>query len=83
MLRLFRASQRESERPSLLRENASTFIGEGDGLTSLERKREKCICVLPSLVAHAIRYKTVVDVYNIVLCQTHVADFTMFAWYGK
>ena len=40
---------------SVLGESASPFIGEGDGLTS-ERKR---VCVLPSLVAHAIGYKVV------------------------
>ena len=38
-----------------LGEGASPFIDEGDGLTS-ERKR---VCVLLSLVAHAVGYKTV------------------------
>ena len=40
----------------LLGESASPFIGEGDGLTSLERER---VCVFPSLVVHAVGYKTI------------------------
>ena len=47
---------------SLLGESASRFIDEGDGLTS-ERERVR---MLLSLVAHAVGYKTVVDVYNTV-----------------
>ena len=42
----------------LLGECASPFIGEGNGLTSLERERKR-VCVLPSLVAHAVGYKVV------------------------
>ena len=38
-----------------LGEGASLFIDEGDGLIS---ERES-VCVLPSLVAHAIGYKVV------------------------
>ena len=49
----------------LLGESASPFIGEGDGLTSLERERKR-VCALPSLVAHAIGYETIVDAHNIV-----------------
>ena len=45
-------------------ESASPFIVEGDGLTS-QRKRE-WIRVLPSLVAHAVGYETVVGTHNII-----------------
>ena len=45
-------------------ESVSPFIGEGDDLTS-ERERE-CARVLLSLVAHAVRYKRVVDAHNTV-----------------
>ena len=58
------SSRRESERPFLLGESASPFIGEGDGLKN-QRKRE-WIRVLPSLVAHAAGYETVVGVHNTV-----------------
>ena len=54
---LSRASQ-------FLGESSSPFIVEGDGLTS-QRKRE-WIRVLPSLVAHAIGYETVVGAHNTV-----------------
>ena len=47
-----------------------------------EKKRE-CIRVLPSLVAHAVRYETVIDTHNNVYVQTHLAGSTVFAWYGK
>ena len=47
---------------SLLGESASLFIDEGDDLT---RERE-IVRMLLSLVAHAVRYKTVVDVHNTV-----------------
>ena len=68
MLRLSRASQREreSERPSLLGESTSPFIGEGDGLTSKREKERECVRVLPSLVAHAIGYETIVGDDNTV-----------------
>ena len=49
----------------LLGESASPFIGEGDGLISLERERKR-VCVLPSLVAHVVGYKTVVGAHNTV-----------------
>ena len=83
MLRLSRASQRESERPSLLGERASPFIGEGDGLTSKREKERECVRVLPSLVAHAIGYETIVNAHNTVRAQTHLIGFTVFVWYGK
>ena len=47
-----------------------------------EKERE-CISVLPSLVAHAVGYETVVNAHNIVYVQMHVAGSTVFAWYGK
>ena len=39
--------------------------------------------MLPSLVAQAIRYETVVGAHNIVYVQMHVAGSTVLAWYGK
>ena len=36
--------------------------------------------MLPSLVAHAVGYKTVVDAHNTVYVQMHVAGSTVFAW---
>ena len=39
--------------------------------------------MLASLVAHAIGYKTIVGVHNIVHAQTRLAGFTVFVWYGK
>ena len=47
-----------------------------------EKERE-CIRVLPSLVAHAVGYETVVGAHNTVYVQMHVAGSTMFTWYGK
>ena len=47
---------------SSLGDGASPFIEEGDDLTST-RKRGS---VLPSLVAHVVGYKTVVDAHNTV-----------------
>ena len=47
------------------------------------KKERECIRVLPSLVAHAVGYETVVDVHNIVYVQMHVAGSIVFAWYGK
>ena len=52
------------------------------GSYKLEKGRE-CICVLPSLVAHAVGYETDVDAHNIVYVQMHMAGSTVFAWYGK
>ena len=50
----------------LLAESASPFIDEGDGLTSeRERERER-VCMLLSLVAHAVGYKMMVGVHNTV-----------------
>ena len=39
--------------------------------------------MLPSLVAHAIRYETIVCAHNIVHAQMHLVGFIVFAWYGK
>ena len=46
-----------SESTYLLGESASPFIDEGGGLTR-ESMRER-VCVLPSPVAHTVRYKAV------------------------
>jgi len=69
----------------LLGESSSPFIVEGDGLTNQKgRERESvCIHVLPSLVAYAVGYETVIGTHNIVYVQTHLAGSTVFAWYGK
>ena len=55
-LKLSRESR--NDRPSL-GESAFPFIGEGDGLTSVRECETKRVCVLPSLVAHTVRYKVV------------------------
>ena len=47
---------------SFLGESASPFIDEGDGLTS-EREGVR---LLPSLVAHADGYRTMVGAHNTV-----------------
>ena len=39
--------------------------------------------VLPSLVAHAIGYETVVGAYNTVGALMHVVGSIVFFWYGK
>ena len=52
------------------------------GSYKFEKERE-CIRVLPSLVAHAIRYETVVGAHNTVYVQMHVASSIVFVWYDK
>lgn len=47
-----------------------------------EKERE-CIRVVPSLVAHAVGYETVISAHNTVYVQMHVAGSTKFAWYIK
>ena len=47
-----------------------------------EKERE-CIRVLPSLVAHAIGYETIVGSHNTVYVQMPVPGSTVFAWYSK
>ena len=47
-----------------------------------EEERER-VRVLPSLVAHAIGYETIVGAHNTVHAQTRLAGFTVFAWNGK
>ena len=47
-----------------------------------EKDRE-CIRVLPSHVAHAVGYETVVGAHNTVYAQMYVVGSTVFAWYGK
>ena len=49
----------------------------------VREKEKECIRVLPSLVAHAIRYGMAASVHNIVYAQTRLAGSTVFAWYGK
>ena len=62
MLKLSRA--RERERASLLGESSSPFIGEGDGLTSQRERERECVCVLPSLVDHVVRYDMAASTHN-------------------
>ena len=58
----------ESESTYLLKESASSFIDEGDGLT-IERER---VHSLLSLATHAGGYKMMVGAHNTVECQMHV-----------
>ena len=64
-------------------ESASSFIDEGDGLTS-ERKRVR---LLLSLAAHAYGYKMFVGTHNTVdvtvECQMHVGGCVVFFEYGR
>ena len=60
-------------------ESASSFIDEGDGLTS-ENERVR---MLLSLVAHADGYRMMVGAHNIVECQMHVGDCVVFFRYGR
>ena len=54
------------------------------GMALQVREKERgCVRMLASLVAHAIGYKTIVGVHNIVHAQTRLAGFTVFTWYGK
>ena len=53
-----------SESTELLKESASTFIDEGDGLIS-ERER---VHMLLSLAAYVGGYKMMVDAHNTVYC---------------
>ena len=39
--------------------------------------------MLPSLVAHAVGYETVVGAHNTVYIQMYVAGSIVFVWYGK
>ena len=69
----------ESESTYLLGENASSFIDEGDSLTS-ERKGVR---LLLSLASHAGGYKMMVDVHNTVECQMHMGGCVIFFRYGR
>ena len=42
-----------------------------------ERERV-CVCVLPSLVAHAVGYEMVIGAHNTVYVWTHLASSTVF-----
>ena len=55
---------------------------KGMALQIREKERE-CVCVLSSLVAHAVGYEMVVGGHNTVYVQTHLAGSTVFTWYGK
>ena len=63
----------------MLGESAFPFIDEGDGLTS-ERER---VCMLLSLVAHAVGYKMMVGVHNTIVVRHMWEVFTAFTMYGK
>ena len=62
-----------------LGESASSFIDEGDGLTS-ERERVR---MLLSLVAHAGGYRMMVGAHNIVECHMHMGGCVVFFGYGR
>ena len=47
----------------------------------VREKERECMRVLPSLVAHAVGYGTVIGAHNTVYVQMHVADSTAFAWW--
>ena len=47
------------------RELIPFYSRRGWALTSLEKEKE-CVCVLPSLVAHAVGYEMVVGAHNTV-----------------
>ena len=49
----------------------------------VREKERKCVHVLPSLVAHAVGYETVIGAHNTVHVQMHMVGSTMIAWYGK
>ena len=50
---------------------------------TLKLKTGVCIRVLPSLVAQAIGYETVVGAHNTIHVQMHLVGSTVFTWYGK
>ena len=49
----------------------------------VREKEREYVRVLPSLVAHAIGYETIIGAHNNVHAQMRLAGFTMFDWYGK
>ena len=65
----------------LLGASAYPFIGEGDGLTSLERERERehSLVLLPTPSGT----RQFVGAHNTVDAQMHVAGSIVFFWYGK
>ena len=64
---------------NLVGESVSSFIDEGDGLTS---ERES-VRMLLSLVAHADGYRMMVGAHNTVECQMHVGGCVVFFGYGR
>ena len=67
------------DRSSLLRESASPFIDEGDGLTS-ERGR---VHMLVSLVTHIVQYEMMVGTHNTIYARRMWEVFTVFTMYVK
>ena len=65
----------------MLGEGASSFIDEGDGLTSLERERV-CVRYLV-LLPMPSGTRQFVDAHNTVDAQMHVVGSIVFFWYGK
>ena len=63
----------------MLGESASTFIDEGDDLTS----EREIVHMLLSLVAHAGGYRMMVGAHNTVGCQMHVGGCVVFFGYGR
>ena len=63
----------------MLGESTSSFIDEGDVLTS-ERER---VHMLLSLVAHVDGYRTMVGAHNTIGCQMHVGGGVVFFGYGR
>ena len=62
---LFGGEPEQASESVLLRgESVSPFIVKGDGLIS--RRKREWIRVLPSLVAHAVGYETVIGAHNII-----------------
>ena len=60
-------------------EGASSFIDEGDDLTS-ERERVR---MLLSLVAHAVGYKMMIGAHTTIYVRRIWEVFTVFTMYGK
>ena len=63
----------------MLRESASPFIDEGDGLTS-ERERVR---MLLNLVAYSDGYRMMVGAHNTVGCRMRVGGYAVLFGYGR
>ena len=64
---------------SCVGESASSFIDEGDGLTS-ERERVR---MLLNLAAHADGYRVRVSAHNTVGCRMHVGGYVVLFGHGR